>query len=293
MASLATSFKRLTAPSSQTPAAGPSFHVAGPNTRPRRSLAGPHGPLAHAPQWTEHGVQLIDRQEHGDFERRPRGAHARRRALSPSRQRLGALLRVRPQLQDSRRRPRRVQGALQRRRAPDGAVGLCGRRAVRSDREEAVLSRASRARLRTASACSAAICTAATARTGSRRRRCAIRTRSRRRSTSRPSSSCAMRCARGAKIIVSTYNEPLITSEWAVAIFKEARAAGLMTGFVSNGNGTPRGARVSAAVDRCLQGRSEELRRPALSRARRPAAADPRHHSRLHDRVSGSRSSRC
>ena len=44
---------------------------------------------------------------------------------------------------------------------------------------------------------------------------------------------------RGAKILVSTYNEPLITSEWAVAIFKEARAAGLMTGFVSNGNGTP------------------------------------------------------
>jgi pyruvate formate lyase activating enzyme len=44
---------------------------------------------------------------------------------------------------------------------------------------------------------------------------------------------------RGAKIVVSTYNEPLITSEWAVAIFKEARAADLMTGFVSNGNGTP------------------------------------------------------
>jgi pyruvate formate lyase activating enzyme len=43
----------------------------------------------------------------------------------------------------------------------------------------------------------------------------------------------------GAKVLVSTYNEPLITSEWAVAIFKEARAAGLTTGFVSNGNGTP------------------------------------------------------
>jgi pyruvate formate lyase activating enzyme len=43
-----------------------------------------------------------------------------------------------------------------------------------------------------------------------------------------------------ARIVVSTYNEPLITSEWAVAIFKEARAAGLITGFVSNGNGTPR-----------------------------------------------------
>jgi pyruvate formate lyase activating enzyme len=43
----------------------------------------------------------------------------------------------------------------------------------------------------------------------------------------------------GAKAMVSTYNEPLITSEWAVAVFREARAAGLMTGYVSNGNGTP------------------------------------------------------
>ena len=42
-----------------------------------------------------------------------------------------------------------------------------------------------------------------------------------------------------ARAIVSTYNEPLITSEWAVAVFKEAKAAGLTTGFVSNGNGTP------------------------------------------------------
>jgi pyruvate formate lyase activating enzyme len=44
----------------------------------------------------------------------------------------------------------------------------------------------------------------------------------------------------GAKIVVSTYNEPLITVEWAVAIFQEARARGLVTGFVSNGNGTRR-----------------------------------------------------
>ncbi|MDE3156602.1 MAG: AmmeMemoRadiSam system radical SAM enzyme [Acidobacteriota bacterium] len=43
----------------------------------------------------------------------------------------------------------------------------------------------------------------------------------------------------GAKLVVSTYNEPLITSEWAVAVFKEARKAGLLTAFVSNGNGTP------------------------------------------------------
>ena len=45
--------------------------------------------------------------------------------------------------------------------------------------------------------------------------------------------------AQGAKVLVSTYNEPLITSEWAVAVFRLAREAGLHTGFVSNGNGTP------------------------------------------------------
>jgi pyruvate formate lyase activating enzyme len=45
--------------------------------------------------------------------------------------------------------------------------------------------------------------------------------------------------AQGAKALVSTYNEPLITSEWAVAVFKEAKAARLLTAFVSNGNGTP------------------------------------------------------
>jgi pyruvate formate lyase activating enzyme len=43
----------------------------------------------------------------------------------------------------------------------------------------------------------------------------------------------------GARLVVSTYNEPLITGEWAHAVFSPARAAGLVTGFVSNGNGTP------------------------------------------------------
>ncbi len=42
----------------------------------------------------------------------------------------------------------------------------------------------------------------------------------------------------GAPTVVSTYNEPLITSEWAVAVFREAKARGLYTAYVSNGNGT-------------------------------------------------------
>jgi pyruvate formate lyase activating enzyme len=45
--------------------------------------------------------------------------------------------------------------------------------------------------------------------------------------------------AQGAKVVVSTYNEPLITSEWAVEVFRVARQAGLLTAYVSNGNGTP------------------------------------------------------
>ena len=43
-----------------------------------------------------------------------------------------------------------------------------------------------------------------------------------------------------ARVVVNTYNEPLITAEWAVEIFKTAKQAGLTTGFVSNGNATPR-----------------------------------------------------
>lgn len=42
-----------------------------------------------------------------------------------------------------------------------------------------------------------------------------------------------------ASTITSTYNEPLITSEWAVSIFKQAKARGFLTSYVSNGNGTP------------------------------------------------------
>ena len=42
-----------------------------------------------------------------------------------------------------------------------------------------------------------------------------------------------------ASVVVSSYNEPLITSEWAVEIFKAAKQAGLMCAYVSNGNNTP------------------------------------------------------
>jgi pyruvate formate lyase activating enzyme len=43
----------------------------------------------------------------------------------------------------------------------------------------------------------------------------------------------------GADVIASSYNEPLITSEWAVAVFKLAAQAGIKCIYVSNGNATP------------------------------------------------------
>jgi pyruvate formate lyase activating enzyme len=45
--------------------------------------------------------------------------------------------------------------------------------------------------------------------------------------------------ASGAAMVGSSYNEPLITAEWAVDVFKKARPAGFRTAFISNGNATP------------------------------------------------------
>jgi pyruvate formate lyase activating enzyme len=42
----------------------------------------------------------------------------------------------------------------------------------------------------------------------------------------------------GAKCVASSYNEPLITSEWAMAVFKQAKAAGFTCMYISNGNAT-------------------------------------------------------
>jgi len=42
----------------------------------------------------------------------------------------------------------------------------------------------------------------------------------------------------GAPVVASSYNEPLITSEWAVEVFKEAKGQGLRCAYISNGNGT-------------------------------------------------------
>jgi pyruvate formate lyase activating enzyme len=53
-----------------------------------------------------------------------------------------------------------------------------------------------------------------------------------------PQEMVALAKRNGASSVTSSYNEPLITSEWAVAIFKEAGAAGLPCNYVSNGNAT-------------------------------------------------------
>src|SRR5688572_21419227 len=53
-----------------------------------------------------------------------------------------------------------------------------------------------------------------------------------------PEQLVATATAQGARLMVSSYNEPLITAEWAIAVFEKAKAAGLACAFVSNGNAT-------------------------------------------------------
>lgn len=55
----------------------------------------------------------------------------------------------------------------------------------------------------------------------------------------RPERMVEMAVEQRVPVIVSTYNEPLITADWAMEIFKLARAEGIVCGFVSNGNATP------------------------------------------------------
>ena len=50
-----------------------------------------------------------------------------------------------------------------------------------------------------------------------------------------PEALAASAAENSAPLIVSTYNEPLITAEWARAVFSEAKKKGLRTAFVSNG----------------------------------------------------------
>jgi len=59
----------------------------------------------------------------------------------------------------------------------------------------------------------------------------------------------AAQCS-GARLVVSSYNEPLITAEWAVAVFQQAKELGFACAFVSNGNATPE------VLDFCFRGSS-------------------------------------
>ena len=49
----------------------------------------------------------------------------------------------------------------------------------------------------------------------------------------------AMAKAYGASLVGTSYNEPLITAEWAIEVFKKAKPEGFKTAFISNGNATP------------------------------------------------------
>jgi len=73
----------------------------------------------------------------------------------------------------------------------------------------------------------------------------------------------------GADTVTSTYNEPLITSEWGVEVFKEACQQGLCTSYVSNGNGTEEVLDYIKPWVDFYKGRSEEFQRQELPSTRR------------------------
>jgi len=54
-----------------------------------------------------------------------------------------------------------------------------------------------------------------------------------------PEELVAVAVKHGATALASSYNEPLISSEWAIDVFKEAKKFNLKTAFVSNGYATP------------------------------------------------------
>ena len=54
-----------------------------------------------------------------------------------------------------------------------------------------------------------------------------------------PEELVALAVKQQAPVMVSTYNEPLITSDWAVDVFRLGRQEGIVCGFVSNGYATP------------------------------------------------------
>jgi len=61
----------------------------------------------------------------------------------------------------------------------------------------------------------------------------------------------------GAEIIASSYNEPLITTEWAIEIFTLAVKAGLKCVYISNGHATPEALE---ALKPCLSGYKIDLK---------------------------------
>jgi pyruvate formate lyase activating enzyme len=54
-----------------------------------------------------------------------------------------------------------------------------------------------------------------------------------------PEKLISMAKAYGAALVGTSYNEPLITAEWAIEVFKKAKPEGFRTAFISNGNATP------------------------------------------------------
>ena len=78
--------------------------------------------------------------------------------------------------------------------------------------------------------------------------------------------------------VISTYNEPLITTEWAVEIFRRARPRKFHCGYVSNGFATPQVLRYLRPHADLYKIDLKAFRDARLPDAGRPAPAGARQH---------------
>ena len=193
-----------------------------------------------------------------------RPAHAGGRAPRDARERSGALRGLRAPLPDPPGPGGHLPGPLQRGGRAAGALGLRVGAPAGPGGEEAVLPRAARL-------------PGAVVRDARLRLHCALlpeldhlpgaagrRGRAPRPSRSAPEEVVRVAAERGARIVTSTYNEPLITSEWAVDVFRHARERGAGVLLRLERERDRGGARVPAALGVPLQGRPQGLPGPPL-----------------------------
>ncbi len=158
-------------------------------------------------------------------------------ALRETARRRGTLLRLRTQLSHQARRAGRLPGALQQRWHTLRALRICLSPPLRPGREEAFFHVLPGSETLTFGMLGCDIHCAYCQNWNISQALRDVRAGERPAQVT-PEQMVALARQAGARSFASSYNEPLITSEWAMDVFRAAKAAGSICMYVSNGNAT-------------------------------------------------------